>query len=40
MVLFGVVMNAKVIETQRLTTAESVAGGAGDAEELLTDAAV
>ena len=37
-VLFGVVMNAQVIETQRLTTAESIAGEAGDAEELLTDA--
>jgi len=37
-VLFGGVMNAQVVETQRLTSAESVAGEAGEAEELLTDA--
>ena len=35
--MFGA-MNAGVFETQQLTTAESVAGEAGDAEELLTDA--
>ena len=35
--MFGLLSNG-VIETERLTTAESVAGEAGDAEELLTDA--
>jgi RND superfamily putative drug exporter len=36
--LFMLVMNAQVIETQRLTNAESVSGEAGQAEELLTEA--
>ena len=35
LVLVGVVMNAKLIETQRLTAAEQVAGEAGDAEKAL-----
>ena len=35
--MFGLLSNG-VIETERLTTAESVAGEAGDAEEMLTDA--
>ncbi len=35
LVLVGVVMNAKVIETQRLTSAEQVAGEAGEAERAL-----
>ena len=35
--VFGLMSNG-VIETERLTTAESVAGEAGDAEEMLTDA--
>ena len=37
-VLFAVVMNAQLIETQRLTTSEQVAGEAGQAERTLDDA--
>jgi RND superfamily putative drug exporter len=37
-VLFALVMNAQVIETQRLTPSEEVSGNAGEAERILDDA--
>src|SRR5262245_7793978 len=37
-VLFMLIPNAKLVETQRLTTAEQVSGAAGEAERILDDA--